>query len=204
MHVATKERAMTNELPNNGSDHPELSNELRQFAAELSRLQPRDDRLDRERLAFFAGQASVANIRSRPRRTRGLRLESRMWPAAFAAMSAVAATLLFLLVTRPDMPNVPSIATNDRIQFKQKISGDLHYGSRGVLTTQDVHSGDLEARLAKLEAEQKELGASTRFDERTSPVFTPAAWRQAVDEVDSPKPLPQKSSTLSSNQGINA
>ena len=38
---------MTNELPESGGDHPELSNELRQFAADLSRLIPRDDRLDR-------------------------------------------------------------------------------------------------------------------------------------------------------------
>ena len=85
-------------------ENPNLSDELQHFAAELARLRPREDRLDRERLAFLAGQASVAPAPSKSLKTLGLPLESRAWPAAFAAMTAIAATLLCMLLTRPEVP----------------------------------------------------------------------------------------------------
>src|SRR6187401_3503160 len=72
---------------------PDDPHELKSFEAKLAALVPRDDRLDRERLAFLAGQASM-NPNTRWQRHPG-------WPAAFAAMSALAATLLLMLVTRP-------------------------------------------------------------------------------------------------------
>ena len=72
---------------------PEDQNDLKAFEARLAALVPRDDRLDRERLAFLTGQASVMNAPSQRNRVLGVSVDSRAWPAAFAAMSAVAATL---------------------------------------------------------------------------------------------------------------
>ena len=47
--------------PSTGKDtsQPATPQELKSIEATLSALRPRDDRLDRERLVFLAGQASV-------------------------------------------------------------------------------------------------------------------------------------------------
>ncbi|NQT14713.1 MAG: hypothetical protein HQ582_18295 [Planctomycetes bacterium] len=70
----------------------ELPPELKAVEAELADLCPREDRLDRERLAFLAGQASVAGRTGRT---------AWAWPASLAGMTAVAATLLVILLVRP-------------------------------------------------------------------------------------------------------
>ncbi len=62
----------------------------------MASLSPRTDRLDRERLIFLAGQQSVASGDISPARHAG----HWGWPAAFAAMTAVAATLLVALLVR--------------------------------------------------------------------------------------------------------
>lgn len=67
-------------------------NDLSALEAALASLTPRADRLDRDRLMFLAGRASAAPPPS-PR--------LRTWQAAFAAMSAVAASLLVALVVQP-------------------------------------------------------------------------------------------------------
>jgi hypothetical protein len=69
---------------------------MKAVEAELAALRPRDDRLDRERLIFLAGQASVAG--------RWGRVSGWTWPASFAGMTAVAATLLVMLLARPEPP----------------------------------------------------------------------------------------------------
>ena len=62
----------------------------------MAALVPRADRLDRQRLMFLAGQASVAGMTG-PRSVRA----GWVWPSAAAAMTAVAATLLVMLFCRP-------------------------------------------------------------------------------------------------------
>ncbi len=62
--------------------------------AELAGLRPREDRLDRERLIFRAGQASVAG--------RQAGIVRWAWPAVSAGMTAAAATLLVMLLVRPE------------------------------------------------------------------------------------------------------
>src|SRR5262245_53947893 len=95
---------------------PEDQNELKAFEAKLAALVPRDDRFDRERLIFLAGRASVsADAAKSPAYSSGWRRHPA-WPAAFAAMSAVAATLLFLLIVRPEGPNVHSFAADNSRQ----------------------------------------------------------------------------------------
>lgn len=66
--------------------------ELGKLEAALAELTPRAVSLDRDRLMYLAGQASVGTLAS----PRGWR-----WPAAFSGMSALAATLLIMLVSRP-------------------------------------------------------------------------------------------------------
>ncbi len=68
--------------------------DLKALEAALAALVPRGDRLDRDRLMFLAGQTAA----SQP----GAALSRRWaWPAAFSAMTAVAASLLAVLVVRP-------------------------------------------------------------------------------------------------------
>jgi hypothetical protein len=96
----------SNEALNGRGSGEELPAELKAVEAELASLRPRDDRLDRERLVFLAGQASALG-RQQARRTatacyRQARPAIRpwAWPAAFAGMTAVAASLLIALVLR--------------------------------------------------------------------------------------------------------
>lgn len=193
---------MNNNADNAGGENPILSDELQLFAAELARLRPRDDRLDRERLAFLAGQASVAPAPSKPFKNPGRALESRAWPAAFAAMTAVAATMLCMLLARPEVAGVSSIATDARGQDRHQLSIE-RIGGRAVLATRDIHLPDIETRLAKLDADQSTDSASASpMDDLTRPVFTPTAWQQVIHEAESAKPLPRKSSSLSNYQGV--
>ena len=76
----------------------ELPPELKAVEAELTSLRPRDDRLDRERLVFLAGQASMGG-RSAGRGAAAVRWA---WPGACAGMTAVAAALLVALLVRPE------------------------------------------------------------------------------------------------------
>jgi hypothetical protein len=73
-------------LPSDGS--------LERFAAELSALSPAA-RLDRDRVMYLAGQASVGV----PAFGHGPRRWS--WPVAFGGMTAVAASLLIALALQP-------------------------------------------------------------------------------------------------------
>ncbi|HUT92254.1 MAG TPA: hypothetical protein VMY37_22355 [Thermoguttaceae bacterium] len=76
----------------------ELPPDLKAVEDELASLRPRDDRLDRERLAFLAGQASVGGRSAE----RGAAAARWAWPGACAGMTAVAATLLVALLVRPE------------------------------------------------------------------------------------------------------
>ena len=89
----------------------DLPPELKAIEAALASLTPRTDRLDRERLIFLAGQQSVCTHtkgtvpfslrenRDSPRARWG-------WPAAFAAMTAAAASLLVAPLIQPPEPRV--------------------------------------------------------------------------------------------------
>jgi len=83
-----------------GKEDPEGLPELKEIREALGSLVPRTDRLNRERLMFLAGQASVGKPSEQLPRTR---VWSRWgWPAAFSAMSAVAASLLVTVAVRPE------------------------------------------------------------------------------------------------------
>jgi hypothetical protein len=76
---------------------------LSALEAELAALVPRVDNLNRDRLMFLAGQASVESKASQATiQTPPPRLPARWaWPTAFAAAATVAASLLVALVNRP-------------------------------------------------------------------------------------------------------
>jgi hypothetical protein len=86
-----------NPVPSSSADFA-LPPELKAVEAELAGLRPRTDRLQRDRLLYLAGQASFAGASSR--RSALLRVHWA-WPATAAVMSAVAATLLVMLLSRP-------------------------------------------------------------------------------------------------------
>ncbi len=105
-----------------GSSHSaegDLPPELRSFEAQLAALLPRTDRLDRERLMYQAGRASlVAEIGRRP----------WAWPAAFSAMTVVAASLLVALVVRPPERVVETSSPSP--QPAPMIAGDQNHRAR--------------------------------------------------------------------------
>src|SRR5262245_35072314 len=118
------------------TDRPnwDLPRDLGAIEAQLAALAPRDDRLDRERLMFLAGQASVAPANQQHGR---LGFNSprnvRMWQAAFAGMTVVATSLLALLVTRPAIVGPPTardrdVATSTRLPAPM-LTGSGHRGS---------------------------------------------------------------------------
>lgn len=91
--------------------------ELGKLEAALAELAPRAVSLDRDRLMYLAGQASVAtsgsgireNSERNPQptsdfsrsRLRAVARRGWRWPVAFSGMSALAAALLVILVSRP-------------------------------------------------------------------------------------------------------
>ncbi len=78
------------------SNHKEPLSDLAAFEAALASLAPRADGVNRDRLMFLAGEASAAaqSVQSSRQRTWA-------WPAAFTAITAVAASLLAVLMTQP-------------------------------------------------------------------------------------------------------
>ncbi len=80
------------------SEQERLPEDLKALEAQLASLVPRTDRLDRERLIFLAGRESAVAEHARPARRAG----RWTWPAAFAAMTAVAAALMVMLLVQPD------------------------------------------------------------------------------------------------------
>ena len=95
------ERGMRDE--NQGADGGERSEfqiPNSEFEQSLSSLAPRAARLDRDRLMFLAGQASGG--RQPPVVMASSPASRWSWPAAFSAMTALAASLLVMLLNRPE------------------------------------------------------------------------------------------------------
>ncbi len=76
------------------SEQSSAPEEMKAFEAALAALAPRRDRLDRDRLMFLAGQASVLSAAPVCAGRGALGRLPWMWPAAFSTMTALAATLM--------------------------------------------------------------------------------------------------------------
>ncbi len=92
------------------SREEERPEELKGFEAALAALVPRVEGFDRERLIFLAGRAAAiaelerAQSPSPPAplpKGEGKKPGRWVWPAAFSAMTAAAATLLVMLLVEP-------------------------------------------------------------------------------------------------------
>ena len=178
-----------------------LNSELAEFAGQLRRLEPRDDRLDRERVAFLAGQASMAERSTTSERALGRLSAGQLWPAAFVAMTGVAATLFVLLVMRPTATVEPPVVSGEGPQSTRPIVADGNEVGSGVLTTRGVWARDPERFLTKLDGAQGAAGA-VRADSRGMPVFTPAAWQQVIEESDTAAQSSGKSSEVLYKRGV--
>lgn len=172
----------------NPTDLPnwELPRSLRSIETRLAELSPRDDRLDRERLMFLAGQASVESTSQEQNRELNSRKHLRAWQTAFAGMTAAAASLLVLLVTRPAIvePSTPfarDVATiTQRSEPTPTASNHDATLPANVLSARDILSHNFERQLTKQES-QSLAGESKTVAPSDIPQptpLTPAAWRQ--------------------------
>jgi len=79
------------------ADERDLEPELAEFESRLLGFRPGPTRLDRDRMMYLAGRAAVESER---RRGSAGGWGQRVWPAAFGAMTVVAASLLVALVAQ--------------------------------------------------------------------------------------------------------
>jgi len=181
------------------ADRPtwELPPDLKSLEATISGLSPRDDRLDRERLAFLAGQASMSECGSSAGKWR----RHPAWPAAFAAMSAVAASLLFVIVVRPEnsekhLPIAEFASSNFARQAGDRAE---------VLSAGDARFGDIESRLARYTSSRSESETiHSRPQKLQAPVLTPNAWHQVINQTETSEPSPDDATRISSSRGVNS
>ncbi|MBM4092251.1 MAG: hypothetical protein FJ276_22910 [Planctomycetes bacterium] len=117
------------------AEEQDRQDDLNALEAALAALTPRSDGLNRDRLMFLAGQASAAerNGGSAGGVESGTRLRHWSLPAAFVAMTGVAACLLVALVARPPLVvervverivEVPAAPTGARLALEQRRDRD--------------------------------------------------------------------------------
>lgn len=98
--------------------------ELTPFEASLAALAPRTAGLDREELFFRAGHAATL----RDLGERRLSWTRWAWPAAFSAMTVIAATLLAMLCLRGAKRN--SVGRRDRPRDCRGTGNTLRFAGR--------------------------------------------------------------------------
>jgi hypothetical protein len=180
----------------------DLPDELKAFEARLAALSPRDDRLDRERLMFAAGRASANSFGQHCGRCDRVSPEARKWRLAFCGMTAVAGTLLALLIRDPAMENMrvaqaelPEIGP--RVIQNEPVRDDAESASgRQVFSARDVHRYESDRFLAAQDA-----AADARNDPMIDsagiggrPILTPADWHKILDGANRPAPSMRESS----------
>jgi len=182
----------------------DLPAELKALEARLAALSPRGDRLDRDRLMFLAGraaaEAALVSPQPMPQHTR----EHKAWPAAFAAMTAVAATLLVMLVTRPTPIEQPIVNVADSVKRAPAIipfADEQPISNSNVLSTADARRRDIEHLLSVGMLAAGGDTANVPVSESDRATLTPAAWRQIIDGPERIGPRTNDASHLRTNQG---
>ena len=107
----------------------------------------------------------------------------RAWQAAFGAMSAIAATLMCVLLIRPTENGLgrSGDAAKRHVELSPReaeINGPSDDGMR-ILVVRDVYSGDFEGRLLRLSTAKGATDVPVEQSKR--PVLTPAGWRRVFD-----------------------
>ena len=143
------------------SDTPRQDHaDVRAFEATLATLAARQDRLDPGLIMFRAGQRSVLRGQSGPSW-----LRSRFWPAATAAMTAVAAGLLVMLA-RQSAP-----VTHDHSHSAEVAVTGKHDASQSRPATgsgRRSESSDVASTPARERQSDDSPAASTRSPQRRS------------------------------------
>jgi hypothetical protein len=184
----------------------ELPTDLKAFEARLAALAPRDDRLDREQLMFLAGRASVegsfeiSGLRARQPR-------EKSWPVAFAAMTAIAATLLVMLVARPVVTEPPVVQVANSVKrplAARPFIAEATDSNTNVLSTGDARRHDIEQLLSVINLAGNGDAASPSAAEGDGATLTPAAWRQVLQGAEATRPPTTDSSDMEMrmNQGL--
>jgi len=104
------------------SDYKRTTEDLSPLETALARLVPHAEGWNRDQILFLAGQASVSGgAENARRRTRW------GWPSAFGAMTAVAATLLVMLLAqqRPQMATVENQRPAEDVKRADTASADV-------------------------------------------------------------------------------
>lgn len=199
--------AMNSGNENSAGDVPwELPDDLKSLEAGLNVLAPREDRLNRDRLVFLAGQASAVPTNQRPIALLGVSLDAQVWPRAFAAISVVAATLLVMLLMRPSSTGnlLPTafneVARGDRPpESRTELIGKSRETRPGMLSAGDVRGVDVERWLT---TRHDDYVGAPAIDDRGGPTLTPAGWRREFDDAKSPGVPMDKSSHLLIDRGV--
>jgi hypothetical protein len=127
-----------------GREEPEAeTRSLSELEAALRALVPQTPRLNRDRLMFLAGQASVAPRLRQPASPLGAAFSRQHagwgWPVALAAMSTVAASLFVALVMRPVSqvvaPPVQQAAAQPAAPQESATAVAAHHVEPGPATT---------------------------------------------------------------------
>lgn len=108
-----------------------LPNELKGFEARLISLRPREDRLDRERLMFLAGRASVNESRQHASAVRRW-----VWPASLGAMTT--ATTMLVMTTLP--PTASPDKANETMNADIAVRSAPEPGA-GISTGRELMAG---------------------------------------------------------------
>jgi len=180
--------------PSDATDRLGVPPELKAIEAELAALAPRDDRLNRERLLFLAGQASVRDAAVHHRAS----VRRWMWPSSFAAMTTVAAVLFVMLLARPEpalverivyVPSRPSPAS-----APDEMNADHDVEQRGEAEyVQSVSSGDafsygLATRQPSLRGNLPAGGPQFRLFDHLYAEVPHAQLRQGIPSYDADEP----------------
>jgi hypothetical protein len=182
----------------------ELPAELKALEARMAALVPRDDCLDRERLMFLAGRASVEGPLETGGRMPRAWLESKAWPAAFAGMTAVAAALLVGLIARPvaKEPTVVQVASDrTRPTFSEPFVERNVRPKSDVLSPSDARRDDIETFVSGAGLVAAVDAPSSPSSEQDRSTLTPGAWRQLIEPAEVLRPDVDDSSDVRISQG---
>jgi hypothetical protein len=177
----------------------ELASELKALEARLAALLPRDDRLDRERLMFLAGRASVEVPFETGERRPRVWLKNKAWPAAFAGMTAIAASLLVALFARPlvSEPIIVQVASDEHIASLNRPFAERDLSVNGnVLSPSDARRGDIEKLVSSvpLVAAADRLNPPRIWQDRAA--LTPGAWREFTEDTETMRPKANDASDM--------
>jgi hypothetical protein len=178
-----------------GGENWDIAAELKSLEARLASLTPRPDRLDRDRLMFLAGQAALVTPTTERR-------SNLAWPAAFAAMSAVAATLLVMLISRPEVDMSPSLPSATSVRQADPRLATSRPPTDLMLSPLDAHIADIDRWLKRDELGSESITPSfEQIQIRRRPILTPARWEQVLNDREPVGVSPSGASHVRQIQG---